>query len=154
MIYILLPVSCISGPAQAHSVYLRTVSAPLARARLAATYRACLWLIRACTMMSPHTSHIQATAARPHGYNNRAKFVSQWVSTLFLGEFRKLNSENLMLGMIVDDLPQQLFIAAFIFQLHVWDRAIRSAELAFFCDYLLTTMLFVKSLWVESRVSS
>ena len=82
------------------SVYLRTISAPLAHSRLAATYRTCLWSIRACTVMSLYTSHIQATAARPHGCNNRAKFVSQRVPTLFSGEFCKLYNEKLTLGMI------------------------------------------------------
>ena len=36
-----------------NSVHLRTVSALLACARLAATYRACLWSIRVCTVTSP-----------------------------------------------------------------------------------------------------
>ena len=98
-----------------HSVHLRTVSALLAHARLAATYRACLWSIRACTVTSPDSSHIQAMAARPHGCKNRAKYVSQRVSTLFPGEFRKLNNETLTLGMIVDDLSRRLFIATFVF---------------------------------------
>ena len=137
---------------QGFSVYLRTVSATLARAWLAATYRTCLWSIRACTVTSPHTSHIQATAARPHGYNNRAKFASERVPTLFSGEFRKLNNEKLTLGMIVDDLPRRLFIAVFVFQLCVRDHAVRSAELVFFA--IPTTKLFAKSPRVKSRVSS
>ena len=70
---------------KAYSVHLRTVSALLACARLAATYHACLWSIRACTMTSPDSSHIQATAARPHGCKNRAKYVSQRFPTLFSG---------------------------------------------------------------------
>ena len=89
-------------------------------------------------MTSPHTTHIQATAARPHSCNNRAKFVSQRVPTLFLGEFRKLNNEKLTLRIIVDDLSQRLFIAAFVFQLCARDRAVRSAKMVFFAIiYLL-----------------
>ena len=83
-------------------------------------------------MTSLHTSHIQATAARPYGCNNQAKFASQQIPTLFSGEFCKLNNEKLTLGMIVDDLPWRLFIAAFVFQLHARDRTVRSAELVFF----------------------
>ena len=43
--------------------------------------------------------------------------------------------------MIVDDLSRQLFIATctFVYQLRARDRAIKSAEVAFFCEYLLTT---------------
>ena len=85
-------------------MHLRTVSALLAHARLVATYRAHLWSIRACTVMSPDSSHIQATAARPHGCKNRAKYVSQQAPTCSWGEFRKLNNEMLTLGMIVNDL--------------------------------------------------
>ena len=96
-------------------MYLRTVSALLARDQLAATYCVCLWSIRACTVMSPDSSHIQATAARPHGCKNQAKYVSQRVPTLFSGKVRKLNNEMLTLGMIVDDLSQRLFIASFVF---------------------------------------
>ena len=88
------------------SVHLRTISALLAHAQLAATYCVCLWSIRACTVMSSHSSHIQATAVRPHGCNNRAKYVSQRVPTLFLGEFCKLNNEKLTLGIIVDDMSR------------------------------------------------
>ena len=137
-----------------NSVHLRTVSALLACARLAATYHACLWSIRACTVMSPDSSHIQATAARPHGCKNRAKYVSQRVPTLFSGEFRKLNNETLTLWMVVDDLSRRLFIATFVFQLCARDRAIKSAEMAFFYEYLLTTMLLPKLPLGESRVSS
>ena len=67
------------------SVCLSAVSALLVHARLTATYWACLWSIRACTMTSPHTDHIQATAARPHGCNNWAKYFRQRVPTLFPG---------------------------------------------------------------------
>ena len=74
-----------SGGGGGGSVHLRTVSALLACARLATTYCACLWSIRACTVTSPNSSHIQATAARPHGCKNRAKYVSQRVPTLFSG---------------------------------------------------------------------
>ena len=124
------------------SVHLRTVSVLLARGRLAATYRACLWSIRACTMTSPDSSHIQATAARLHGCKNGAKYVSQWVPTLFSGEFRKLNNETLTLGMIVDDLSRRLFIATFVFQLCARDRAVRGAEMAFLTSiYLLRCCL-------------
>ena len=124
------------------SVHLRTVSALLAHTRLAATYRACLWSIRACTVTSPNSSHIQATVARPHGCKNRAEYVSQRVPTLFSGEFRKLNNEKLTLGMIVDDLSQRLFIATFVFQLCMRDRAVKSAEMAFFTSiYLLQCCL-------------
>ena len=97
-------------------------------------------------MTSPHINR--------HGCNNRAKFVGQRVPTLFSGEFRKLNDEKLTLGMIVDDLPRRLFVAALVFQLHARDRAVRSAEMAFFCDYLLTTKLFANSPREELRVSS
>ena len=93
-------------------------------------------------------------AAKPQGCNNRAKFVGQQVPTLILGEFRKLNDEKLTLGMIVDDLPGRLFVAAFVFQLHARDRAVKSAEMAFFCNYLLTTKLFANSPQGELRVSS
>ena len=133
---------------------LKDCLSSLARARLAATYHACLWSIRACTVTSPHINHIQATAAKPHGCNNRAKFVGQRVPTLFSGEFRKLNDEKLTLGMIVDDLPRRLFVAALVFQLHARYRAVRSAEMAFFCDYLLTTKLFANSPRGELRVST
>ena len=86
---------------------------------------------------------------------NRAKYVSQRVPTLFSGKFRKLNNETLTLGMIVDDLSRRLFIAIFDFQLCARDRAVKSAEMAFFFyEYLLTTMLFAKSPRGESRVSS
>ena len=88
-------------------------------------------------MTSPTISHVQATASRPHGCKNRAKYVSQRVPTLFSGEFRKLNNEKLTLGMIVDDLPRRLFIAAFVFRLHAKDRAVRSAEMAFFASICL-----------------
>ena len=123
-------------------MHLRTVSALLAHAQLAATYRACLWSIRACTVMSPNSSHIQATAARPHGCKNRAKYVSERVPTLFSGEFRKLNNETFILGMIVDDLSRRLFIASFVFQLCARDCAVKSAEMAFFTSiYLLQCYL-------------
>ena len=123
-------------------MHLRIVSALLVCARLAATYRACLWSIRACTVMSPDSSHIQAMAARPRGCKNRTKYVSQRVPTLFSGEFRKLNNETLTLGMIINDLSQRLFIATFIFQLCVRDRAIKSAKMAFFTSiYLLQCCL-------------
>ena len=125
-------------------MHLRTVSALPARARLAATYRACLWSIRACTVTSPDSSpiHIQATAARRHGCKNRTKYVSQRVPTLFSGKFRKLNNEMLALGMIVDDLSRRLFIATFVFQLCARDRAVKSAEMAFFTSiYLLQCCL-------------
>ena len=126
-------------------MHLRTVSALLVRTRLAATYHACLWSIRTCTVTSPHINHIQATAAKPHGCNNRARFVGQRVPTLFSGEFHKLNDEKLTLGMIVDDLPRRLFVAALVFQLHARDCAIRSAEMAFFAIiYLLQSCLQIR----------
>ena len=126
-------------------MHLRTVSALLACVRLAATYHACLWSIIACIVTSPHTTHIQATAAKPHGCNSRAKFVGQRVSTLFSWEFCKLNDEKLTLGMIVDDLPRRLFVAALVFQLHVRDRSVRSAEMAFFAIiYLLQSCLQIR----------
>ena len=58
------------------SVLLRTVPELLTRAWLTATYRACLWSIIACSVTSSHSGHIQATAARPHDCNNRARFCS------------------------------------------------------------------------------
>ena len=93
-------------------------------------------------MTSPDSSHIQATAARPHGCKNRAKYVSQRVPTLFPGEFRKLNNETLTLGMIIDDLSRRLFIATLVFHLCARDRAVKSAEMAFFASiYLLQCCL-------------
>ena len=124
------------------SVHLRTVSALLVRAWLVATYHACLWSIRACTVMSPDSSHIQATAARPHHCKNRAKYVSQRVPTLFSGEFHKLNDETLTLVMIVNDLSRRLFIATFVFQLCASHQKCWNG---IFYEYLLTIMLFAKS---------
>ena len=98
-----------------YSVHLRTVPALLTRARLTATYRACLRSIRACTVTSPNTCHIQATEARPHGCNNRAKNVGERVSTLFPTKFCRLNNEKRTLGVIVDDLSRRLFMAVFVF---------------------------------------
>ena len=93
-------------------------------------------------MTSPTISHVLARASGPHICNNRAKYVSLRVSTLFSGEFQKLNNEKLTLGMIVDDLSRGLFIAAFIFRLHARDRAVRCAEMALFESiYLLRRSL-------------
>ena len=77
-------------------------------------------------MTLPDSSHIQVTAERLHGCKNRAKYVSQRVPTLFSREFHNLNNETLTLGMIVDNLSRQLFIATFVFQLCARDRAIKS----------------------------
>ena len=47
--------------------------------------------------------------------------------------------------MIVDDLPRRLFVAALVFQLHARDRAVRSAEMAFFAIiYLLQGCLQIR----------
>ena len=149
------PLHLMISPPYDMSVYLRTVSAPLASAWLAATYHACLWSIRACTVTSPHTSLIQATAARPHGCNIQAKFDSQRVPTLFSGKFCKLSNKKLTLGMIVDDLPRWLFIAAFVFQLRTRDHAVRSAELAFITIiYLLQRCLQITAGRIESIILS
>ena len=56
---------------------------------------------------------------------------------MFPGEFRKLNNEKLTLGVIVDDLPWGMFIAAFVFRLHVRDCAVRSAKMALFVSICL-----------------
>ena len=72
-----ITISYLAGPGKylqdvSYSVHFRTVSTLLAHTQLVATYRAYLWSIRACTVMSPH----KATAARLHSCNNRAKYVS------------------------------------------------------------------------------
>ena len=57
-------------------------------------------------------------------------------------KFRRLNNKSQTLGVIVDDLSWQLFIAAFIFYPRARDRAIKTAEAAFFVSiYLLLRCL-------------
>ena len=126
-------------------MYLRTVPALLARALLTATYRTCLWLIRACTMILPHSSHIQVTAVRPHGCSNRAKNFSRRVPTLFQGSFATFNGEKRSFGVFIEDLARRLLKAHFVRWLCSGNRAIKSAEMTFFCEYTLTTTLFPKS---------
>ena len=106
-------------------------------------------------MTSPHTTHIQAKAARPHSCNNQANFVSRQVPTLFSGEFCKLNNEKLTLGVIVDNLLRRLFIAAFVFQLCARGRAVKSAEMAFFAIiYLLQRCLQMAAGRIERIILS
>jgi hypothetical protein len=129
-------------PSAADSVYLRTVSTLLVRARLTAPYRAILRSTRAVLWRHPTISHIQATASRLHGCNNRAKYVSQRVPILFSGEFRKLNNEKLA-NLGGDCWWATMTVAlSYLFRLHTRDRAVRSAEMALFASiYLLQRCL-------------
>jgi hypothetical protein len=68
--------------------------------------------------------------------------ISEFHAILFPGEFRKFNNENLTLGVIVDNLPRRMFIAAFVFRLHARDHAVRSAKMVLFASiYLLQRCL-------------
>ena len=60
-----------------YPVTLRTVSGLLSHPRQAATYRVCLWSIRACTMTSPHINHIQHTMYKPRQQGHMAAIIKQ-----------------------------------------------------------------------------
>ena len=61
---------------------------------------------------------------------------------MFPTKFRRLNNEKRTLGVIVDDLSRQLFIAAVVFELRARERAVKSGETAFFANiYLLQRCL-------------
>ena len=138
------------------SVLLRTVPKLLAHAWVTATYRACLWSISTCTVTPSHSGHIQATAARPHGCNSQARFclvassniVPEEVVLQFVEWKANLRGDTRWsVAAIVCRSLRFLAMCEKSCHQNCWNGV-------FFCKWLLTARLFMKSPRQKSRASS
>ena len=94
---------------------------------------ASIFMVNWCGLVtSPHSGHIQATAARPHSCKKRAE-----IFVLHGPNFCRLNSDKLNFKIITEDLPRDKLTAHSIFCMRTKDRAIKIAEMAFFANIFL-----------------